>query len=129
PLGKDCRLLARRVSETDVVVAVAGGGAQFEVPERKVRRFRAELGALALETHGAAFRVQVGRRRIEVAAERGEVSARLGPEAHVVTAGETRAFAIAAHDDAGSVIRDELPGVPEPPPSWRDAAARGDYAA
>ena len=147
PLGKDSRLLARRVSETDVVVALAGGGARFEVPERKARRFRAELGALALETHGAAFRVQVGRRQVEVVAERGEVSARMGPEAHVVAAGETRAFSIAiagagasagtgagaiagageAREDAAMAGRE--PAATEPPISWREAAGRGDYAA
>jgi transmembrane sensor len=131
PLGKDSRLLARQVSETDVVVALAGGGARFDVPERKTRRFRAELGALALETHGAAFRVQVGRRQgqVEVAAERGEVRAHVGQEAHVVAAGQTRAFSIAARDDAAPVVRGEPQAVPAPPASWRDDAARGDYAA
>jgi transmembrane sensor len=131
PLGQGSRLVARRVSESDVVVALAGGGARFDVPERKARRFRAELGALALETHGAAFRVQVGRRQgqVEVAAERGEVSARVGQEAHIVAAGETRAFSIAARDDAAPVARGEPPAVSAPPASWRDDAARGDYAA
>jgi transmembrane sensor len=131
PLGQGSRLLARRVSETDVVVALAGGGARFDVPERKARRFRAELGALAVETHGAAFRVQVGRRKgqVEVAAERGEVSARVGQEAHIVAAGETRAFSIAVRDGAAPVDRVEPPAVPAPSASWRDDAARGDYAA
>jgi len=129
PLGKDSRLLARRVSDTDVIVALTGGGARFDVPERTARRFRAELGALAVETHGATFRVQVGRRQVEVAAERGQVSARLGPEAHVVAAGETRAFAIAAHDDPSPVVREQPPAAPDPSPGWRDAAARGDYPA
>jgi transmembrane sensor len=131
PLGKDSRLLARRVSETEVVVALAGGGARFDVPERKARRFRAELGALALETHGAAFRVQVGRRpgQVEVAAERGEVSAHVGQDAHVVAAGQTRAFSITARDDAAPSVRAEPPLAPAPPAGWRDDAARGDYAA
>jgi transmembrane sensor len=131
PLGKDSRLLARRVSETEVVVALAGGGARFDVPERKARRFRAELGALALETHGAAFRVQVGRRagQVEVATERGEVSAHVGQDAHLVAAGQTRAFSIAVRDDAAPVVRDEPPLAPAPPAGWRDDAARGDYAA
>jgi transmembrane sensor len=131
PLGPGSRLLARRVSETDVVVALAGGGARFDVPERKARRFRAELGALAVETHGAAFRVQLGRRQgqVEVAAERGEVSARVGQEAHIVVAGQTRAFSIAARDDAAPADRGEPPAPPAPPSSWRDDAARGDYAA
>jgi transmembrane sensor len=134
PLGPGSRLLARRVSETDVVVALAGGGARFDVPERKGRRFRAELGALAVETHGAAFRVQVGRRQgqVEVAAERGEVSARVGQEAHVVGAGQTRVFSTAARDDAAPVDRGEPlppPAPPAPPTRWRDDAARGDYAA
>ena len=131
PLGKDSRLLARQVSDTDVVVALAGGGARFDVPDRASRRFRAELGALAVETHGAAFRVQVSRRQVEVAAERGQVSARLGREAHVVAAGETRAFAIAEHDDPAPVVHGEPPEAPSAAASvgWRDAAARGDYAA
>ncbi|HEX3759392.1 MAG TPA: hypothetical protein VHW23_11830 [Kofleriaceae bacterium] len=141
PLGKDSRLLARRVSETDVVVALVGSGARFDVPQRTARRFRAELGALALETHGAAFRVHVDRHQVEVAAERGEVRARIGQDARgaqVVAAGETRAFPIAAPDrtagaapdraaDVAAVDRGE-PAAPSPP-SWRDAAAGGDYAA
>jgi transmembrane sensor len=135
PLGQGSRLVARRVSDTDVVVVLAGGGARFDVPERKARRFRAELGALALETHGAAFRVQVGRRpgQVEVAAERGEVSAHVGQDAHVVAAGQTRAFSIAssiaARDDAAPVARDEPPAPPAPASHWREDAARGDYAA
>jgi len=150
PLGRGSRLVARRVSETDVVVALAGGGARFDVPERKARRFRAELGALALETHGAAFQVQVGRRQgqVEVAAERGEVSAHVGQEAHVVAAGQTRAFSIAlsgvasgvasgmassaiagaARDDAAPGEHAE-PAQLAPPSRWRDDATRGDYAA
>jgi transmembrane sensor len=124
PLGEDSRLLARQVSETDVVVTLAGGGAQFDVPERAERRFRAELGSFALETHGAAFRVGMTRRQIEVAAERGEVSVRWGHERRVVAAGQTRTFA--AHEDI-RVDRDEP--VPSPAPDWRDDAVRGDYAA
>jgi transmembrane sensor len=129
PLGKDSQLLARLVSATDVVVALAGGGARFDVPDRAARRFRADLGALALETHGAAFRVRITRHQIDVVAERGEVSARWGRERHVVAAGETRTFAVAAHEDAARVDRDPPLQVPEPPTSWRDAAGRGDYAA
>jgi transmembrane sensor len=129
PLGKDSRLLARRVSESDVVVALTGGGARFDVPDREARRFRADLGALALETHGAAFRVAITRRQIEVVAERGEISARWGRERHVVTAGETRTFPVAAHDDVAPVDHDEPVPAPEPPSTWRDDAGRGDYAA
>jgi len=135
PLGKDSRLLARRVSETDVVVALVGSGARFDVPERKARRFRAELGALALETHGAAFRVHVGRRQVEVAADRGEVSARVGQDAQVVSAGEIRAFPVAGPGGATDAAPDAAPvDRGEPPaaaalPSWREAAARGEYAA
>lgn len=141
PLGKDSRLLARRVSETDVVVALVGSGARFEVPERKTRRFRAELGPLALETHGAAFHVHVGRHQVEVAAERGEVSARVGQgaqDALRIAAGETRAFPIAAPDRAADAAPDRVadavavdrePQAAPPLPSWRDAATRGDYAA
>jgi transmembrane sensor len=129
PLAKDSRLLARKVSDTDVVVALTGGGARFDVPDREGRRFRADLGTLALDTHGAAFRVQITRRQIEVAAERGEVSARWGREHRVVAAGETRAFSIAAREEASHIDRDDPPAAAEPPVSWRDAAGRGDYAA
>lgn len=140
------RLHARRVSDTDVVVALVGSGARFDVPERKARRFRAELGALALETHGAAFHVHVGRHQVEVAAERGEVSVRVGQgaqDAQRIAAGDTRAFPIAAPDrdpkDAADAAVDRAADVaavdrgepqPAPPlPNWRDAATRGDYPA
>jgi transmembrane sensor len=142
PLGKGSRLLARQVSETDVVVALVGSGARFDVPERKARRFRAELGALALETHGAAFHVHVDRHRVEVAAERGELRARIGPDprdAQVVVAGETRAFPIAAPGSATEAVPDHAadaapvdrgePVVTPPLPSWREYAGRGDYPA
>lgn len=133
PLGKDSRLLARAVSETDVVVAVTGSGARFDVPDRRARRFHAELGALALETHGAAFRVRVTRRQIEVVAERGEVRARAGGTRQMVAAGETRTFPVAAPEGAPDE-RDEHgepdePVAPAPGSSWRDDAHRGDYAA
>ncbi|HEY0480002.1 MAG TPA: FecR domain-containing protein [Kofleriaceae bacterium] len=129
PLGAASRLLARRVSDTDVVVALAGGAAQFDVPDRAARRFRAELGSLALETHGAAFRVRIARREVEVAAERGEVSARWGRERHVIAAGETRTFAVAAHDEIAHAAPGEPVPAPEPPSTWRDDAGRGDYQA
>jgi transmembrane sensor len=156
PLGNDSRLLARAVSETDVVVAVTGSGARFDVPDRRARRFRADLGALALETHGAAFRVRVTRRQIEVVAERGVVSARAGRTRQVVAAGETRTFPVAAPEGVpegapGDEPEDETDGVmnvtdgvmegapvdrgerepvaPAPASSWRDDAHRGDYAA
>lgn len=134
PLGKDSRLLARQVSETEVVVALAGGGAHFDVPERRARRFRAELGALALETHGAAFRVQIARRQVEVASERGEVSARWGRERRVVGPGEIRTFPVAAHEEVAPAARGDraepapVP-APEPTTTWRDDAGRGDYQA
>lgn len=52
--GSRCAVARRRsvvkVSDTDVVVAVAGGGARFDVPERTARRLGAEFGAFALET-------------------------------------------------------------------------------
>jgi transmembrane sensor len=127
PLGKDSRLVARGVSETEVRVDLAGSGARFEVPEHKARRFRADVGALALETHGAVFRVRVTQRQVEVAAERGEITASWGRERRVVAAGETRAFAV-VHSGPASDGRDEIP-LPEPPSAWRDDAARGDYDA
>jgi transmembrane sensor len=155
------RLVARQVSDTDVVVALAGGGARFDVPDRAGRRFRAELGAVAVETRGAAFSVAIGRREVEVRAERGELTARWGRERQAVRAGETRAFAIAGRDgaagDAGRGAAGDAAGEPtrgaagdamrgavgdamrgagdaarpasEPSNAWRDAAARGDYAA
>jgi transmembrane sensor len=133
PLGKASRLLARQVSDTDVVVTLTGGGARFDVPDRASRRFRAELGAVALETRGAAFRVGITRGQIEVAGERGEVSVRYGRERRVVAAGEIRTFPVAArdeaHDDAARVDRDEPIAAPAPPSTWRDDAARGDYPA
>ena len=129
PLDRDSRLLARQVSDTDVVVALAGGGARFDVPDRAARRFRAELGALALETRGGAFRVAIARHQIEVIAERGEVSARWGRERRVVAAGETRAFPLPARDEPARADRDPPVAAPEPPSSWRDDAGRGDYAA
>jgi transmembrane sensor len=128
PLGDDSRLVARHVSDSDVVVSVAGSGARFDVPDSQARRFRAELAGLALETHGAVFRVRVARRQIEVAAERGVVSAR-GRERVVVAAGETRTFPIGPRDDAAPAGRDEPLPAPEPPTTWREHAARGDYAA
>jgi len=133
PLASGSRLLAQQVSATEVVVALAGGGARFDVPDRKARRFRAELGALALETRGAAFRVGITQREVEIVAERGEVSARWGRERRVVTAGETRRFPIAmrdgaVRDDVVHPAADEPVAVPEPASSWRDDAARGDYA-
>lgn len=139
PLAAESRLLARRVSETEVVVVLTGGSARFDVPERKDRRFRADVGALALETRGAAFRVGVTRRAIEVVAERGAVSARLGGERHVVGAGETRAFAISARgsepiapagpEPSSNPLDPASPADEAAPAStWRDAAARGDYA-
>jgi transmembrane sensor len=128
PLGDDSRLIARHVSDSDVVVAVAGSGARFDVPDSQARRFRAELAGLALETHGAVFRVRIARRQVEVAAERGVVSAR-GRERAVIAAGETRTFPIGAHDDAAPTGRDEPLPAPEPPTTWREHAARGDYAA
>jgi transmembrane sensor len=128
PLGKNSRLVARQVSDTDVVVAITGGGAAFDVPDREARRFHAVLGGLELETHGAAFRVQIARRQIEVTAERGEVSARWNRERRVVATGETRAFAIAPRDEAAQVMRDE-PRTAAQPPTWREDASRGDYAA
>src|SRR6185369_5743490 len=73
PLGLDSKLLARSVSETEVTVSLAQGSARFDVPERKTRQFRADLGLLALETHGAAFRVRIAGPRIEVMTERGQV--------------------------------------------------------
>jgi transmembrane sensor len=127
PLGTDSRLVARGVSETEVRVDLAGSGARFEVPEHKARRFRADVGALALETHGAVFRVTVTQRQVEVAAERGEITARWGHERRVVAAGETRAFAV-VHGGPAYDGHDEPP-LPEPPRSWRDDAARGDYDA
>jgi transmembrane sensor len=129
PLAPSSRLLARQVSETDVVVALRSGGARFDVPDRETRRFRAELGAVALETRGAAFRVGITRRQIEVAAERGEVSAHWGRERHVVAAGQTRTFSIAERADAAAVEPEEPLAAPEPSSTWRDDAARGDYAA
>lgn len=127
PLARDSRLLARQVSETDVVVALAGGGARFDVPDRKTRQFRAELGALALETHGAAFRVAITRREIEVVAERGELSARWGRERRTVTAGESRTFPAVREEVAR--VEPEPVRSHEPPNTWRDDAGRGDYAA
>jgi transmembrane sensor len=129
PLGKDSRLLAREVSETNVVVALTGGSARFDVPDRRARRFRADLGSLALETHGAAFRVRVTRRQIEVVAERGEVSARVGRERHVLAAGDTRTFPLVVPQDTAPVDRDEPIAPPAPSNVWRDHAVRGDYAA
>jgi transmembrane sensor len=129
PLGKDSRLLAREVSETEVVVALGGGGARFEVPERGTRRFRAELGAIALETHGAAFRVRFTRRQIEVVAERGELTARWGRERRVVAAGETRTFPVPVHEEVARVDHDEPAPALAPPSTWLDDAGRGDYAA
>jgi transmembrane sensor len=128
PLAKTSQLLARRVSETEVVVTLAGGGASFEIPDRATRRFRAELGALALETHGAAFHVGITRREIQVVAERGEVSARWGRERRVVAAGETRTFPLAARDLAIEATRVEH-DAPIAASTWRDDAGRGDYAA
>jgi len=129
PLGTDSKLLARSVSETEVTVALAQGSARFDVPERATRQFRAELGLLALETHGAAFRVHVTRRQVEVIAERGQVIVRGSRERRVVGAGETVIFPMAVLDDTAPNRRD--PPVPpaEPPSDWRDEAARGDYAA
>jgi len=128
PLAADSRLLARRVSDTEVVVALSGGDARFDVPDRQGRRFQAEVGALALETRGAAFRVRLTGPQIEVVAERGELHARWGRERRVVLAGETRSFPTAARAAMASAARDEAPAAPEAP-SWRDAAARDDYAA
>ena len=132
PHGKDSRLLARQVSETEVVVALAGGGARFEVPDRAARRFRADLGALAIETHGAAFDVRIARRQVEVVAERGELSARWGRERRVIAAGETRTFPIAlpvAPREEVHPAPGEPAPAPEPPSTWRDDAGRGDYQA
>ncbi len=131
PLGKDSRLLARQVSETDVVVALTGGGARFDVPVRPARRFRAELGTLALETRGAAFRVRLARAQVEVIAERGEVSVRRGAQRQVVAAGEARTFATAARVDTAPLapVTAEPPMPPAPASTWREAAARADYAA
>jgi len=129
PLAKDSRLLARKVSETEVVVALSGGGARFEVPDREVRRFQADLGAVVLDTHGASFGVRVTRRQIEVAVERGVVSARWGRERHAVAAGETRTFSVPARDEIARVDHDDPPAAPGPSTSWRNDAGRGDYAA
>jgi transmembrane sensor len=129
PLGKDSRLLARRVSDTEVVVALAGGEARFDVPDRTARRFRADLGALALETHGAAFRVRIARRQVEVVAERGELSARWGRERRVIAAGETRTFPVAGREEIAHAPPGEPAPAPEPPSTWRDDAGRGDYQA
>jgi transmembrane sensor len=129
PLGPDSRLLARRVSETDVVVALTGSGARFDVPDRVARRFRAELGTLALETRGAAFRVQITRRQVEVATERGAVSVRWGHERREIAAGETRAFPVGAREGIARAGHDEPAAAVEPPSTWREDAGRGDYAA
>jgi transmembrane sensor len=72
---------------------------------------------------------------VAVATERGQVNARLVPEAHVIATGETRASGVAAHNGPAPVVRDsapmgadEPPADPDPSAGWRDAAVRGDYA-
>ena len=129
PLDKTSQLVARRVSDSEVVVALAGGDARFEVPEHAGRRFQAEAGALTVETRGAAFRIRSTGRQIEVSAERGELTARWGRERRLVRAGETRAFPPVAHVATTASPSDESPPPVVAGPTWRDDAARGDYAA
>ena len=126
PLGKDSKLLARQVSDIRVVVALAGGGARFDVPVRGARQFRAEFGAFAVETRGAVFRMEIALRQIEVITERGEVSVRRSGERRIVAAGQSRIFPLGAASEPAS--SDSLPAAPEPS-TWRDDADRGDFTA
>ena len=129
PLGQDSKLLARSVSETEVTVSLAQGSARFDVPDRKTRQFHADVGLLALETHGAAFRVRITRPQVEVITERGQVIVKGSRWRHVVIAGETVVFPMAVPAAPPPSPRAEPAPPAEPARAWRDAADRGDYAA
>src|SRR4051812_22821140 len=129
PFDKDCGLVARRVSDSEVVVALAGGAARFEVPDHQGRRFEAEVGALALETRGAAFRVRVTGHQAEVSAEHGELTARWGREHRSVKPGETRSFPTIAQAAPPAGPSEALVVPSAADRTWRDDAARGDFTA
>jgi transmembrane sensor len=129
PLGADSKLLTRAVSDREVWVDLSRGGAHFEVPDRDGRRFVAAVGPVAVETHGAAFRVVIDQRQVQIFAERGQlvVHGQRGPR--TVAAGETMTFVLPAPEPTPVPHTDPAPPPPSVPSSWRDDASRGDYAA
>lgn len=127
PVG-DSKLMARRVGADEVVVALGRGAAALDVPLQPKRLFVAELGALRVETRGAAFHVRVSPRQIEVSADRGQVVVRGSRVLRVVAAHETHVFELEA-PAAPSSPREPAAVAPASVSTWRDDAQRGDYAA